>query len=148
MVADHPCGGNQVNSDKAMPVALEYIGPDNHFKGDVPISLAVKAGNVVFVSGIPGFDSSGRIAVEDFPAQMRQVMDNISVILRASGAGGWDRVARTRVFLTRLEDFNDMNRIYASYFPDRNYPARTTLFVHALPRADFLVEIECEAALP
>ncbi len=40
-----------------------------------------------------------------------------------------------------------MNRMYADYFPGGNYPARTTMFVQALPRPDFLLEIECEAVL-
>ena len=44
-------------------------------------------------------------------------------------------------------DFAEMNRIYASYFPNGNYPARTTVVVSALPHPDFLLEIECEAVL-
>jgi 2-iminobutanoate/2-iminopropanoate deaminase len=125
---------------------LEYIAPQDRFKGGVPLSLAVKVGKHVFVSGIPGYDRHGALAVGDFPAQMKQVMENIAAILQASGSG-WDRVARTKVFLTRPQDFDDMNRIYATYFPDRKFPARTTMYVHALPNPEFLLEIECEALL-
>jgi reactive intermediate/imine deaminase len=125
---------------------LEFIAPQGRHKGSVPLSLAVKVGKHVFVSGIPGYDPHGALAVGDFPAQMQQVMENIAAILQASGTG-WDRVARTRVFLTRPQDFDDMNRIYAAYFPEGKFPARTTMYVHALPQPDFLLEIECEAVL-
>lgn len=126
---------------------LEYISPRGSFKGDVPLSLAVKAGKFVFISGIPALDPSGQIVAGNFPAQMTQIMENIATILKEIGCG-WDRVVKTKVFLTRQTDFNDMNRIYASYFPDGQFPARTTLCVQALPQPDFLVEVECEAVLP
>ncbi|MFO1159446.1 MAG: RidA family protein [Reyranellaceae bacterium] len=125
---------------------LQTVAPSNCFRGDVPLSLAVKAGHFVFVSGIPAFAEDGAVAVDDFPAQLRQVMANIDAILREAG-GGWDRVVRTRVYLTRPTDVADMNRLYAAHFPDGKYPARTTLIVQALPRPEFLVEIECEAVL-
>jgi 2-iminobutanoate/2-iminopropanoate deaminase len=125
---------------------LEHIAPQGRFKGNVPLSPAVKVGKHVFVSGVPGYDLRGTLAIGDFPAQMKQVMDNITAILEASGTG-WDRVARTKVFLTRATDFDDMNRIYETYFPDRRFPARTTMCIHALPKPEFLLEIECEAVL-
>ena len=49
--------------------------------------------------------------------------------------------------LTWREDFAEMNRIYATYFPTGNFPARTTAIMFALPQPDFLLEIECEAVL-
>ena len=130
-----------------MSAPLEYIEPQDRFKGDVPLSLAVRAGKLIFVSGIPAFDPFGKLVIGDFQAQMTQVMENIAAILKESGCG-WDRVVRTKVFLTRQADFDDMNRIYAAHFPSGKFPARTTLYVHALPQPDCLVEIECEAILP
>src|SRR4051812_8682294 len=88
--------------NESVSYPLEYIAPQDRFKGNVPLSLAVKVGKHVFVSGIPGYDSNGAIAIGDFPAQMKQVMDNIGAILQASGTG-WDRVARTKVYLMRAE---------------------------------------------
>jgi 2-iminobutanoate/2-iminopropanoate deaminase len=125
---------------------LEYIHPVGHFKGDVPLSPAAKAGNLLHVSGTPGFDSSGKLAVGDFTAQMSQVMKNITGILTASGTG-WDRVIKVNVMLTRLQDFAEMNRIYSKYFPSGKCPARTTLIVVSLPHPDFLLEVECQAML-
>jgi len=78
---------------------------------------------------------------------MVQIMENIARILKEAGCG-WDRVVRTEVLLTRQTDFMKLNRIYASYSPSGQFPARTTLYVQALPQPDFLVEVECEAMLP
>jgi 2-iminobutanoate/2-iminopropanoate deaminase len=112
----------------------------------VPLSAAVKAGKLVFVSGTPWFDAAGKLAVGDFPTQMRQAMDNVTAALRSAGTG-WEHVVKVNVILIRQQDFADMNRIDASYFPDGRYPARTTTVVSALPQPDFLLEIECEAVL-
>ena len=122
---------------------LEYIGKP--VRG-IPVSPAVKVGKLVFVSGTPAFDGNGKLAVGDFPIQMKQVMDNMTAVLKASGAG-WDRVVRTNVLLIRSGDFPEMNRIYSMYFPEGRFPARTTVIVAGLPHPDFLVEIECEALL-
>ena len=122
---------------------LEYIGTPVRA---IPVSAAVKAGKFVFVSGTPGFDKAGKLAVGDFTAQAKQVMDNIAGTLKAAGTG-WDRVVKVNVLLTRRDDFGEMNRIYSTYFPKGNYPARTTMVVTSLPQPDFLLEIECEAVL-
>jgi 2-iminobutanoate/2-iminopropanoate deaminase len=134
--------GAQQDSSVAQ-TQMQYIGKS--VRG-VPVSPAVKMGKALFVSGTPGFDRSGKLAVGDFSAQMKQVMENITDILKSSGIG-WERVAKVNIYLTRREDFGEMNRIYSTYFPSGNYPARTTLIVSALPQADFLLEIECEALL-
>lgn len=137
------CG--HVGAQQTMPSAspLEYIGKP--VRG-VPVSQAVKTGKLLFVSGMPPFGQGGKIAVGDFPAQMKQVMENLTGVLKSSGAD-WDRVVKTTVYLTRFQDFAEMNRIYAQYFPSGKYPARTTVVVSALPHPDFLLEIECEAVL-
>ena len=127
-------------------VPLEYICPDGQFKGDVPLSLAVKVGKILFVSGIPGFDNAGKLAIGDFTAQMTQVMENMTRILKTAGSE-WNRVVKVNVILTRREDFAEMNRIYTTYFPAGNFPARTTAIMFALPQPDFLLEIECQAVL-
>jgi 2-iminobutanoate/2-iminopropanoate deaminase len=129
------------NQGRADP--LEYIGKP--VRG-IPVSSAVKVGKSIFVSGMPAFDANGKLAVGDFPAQMKQVMDNLTGILKAAGAD-WSRVVKTNVLLMRASDFAEMNRIYGSYFPDGKYPARTTVIVAGLPHPDFLLEIECEALL-
>jgi reactive intermediate/imine deaminase len=129
-------------ADESWAQQLEYIGKP--VRG-IPVSSAVKVGKFVFVSGTPGYDK-GKLAVGDFTAQMKQVMENISSTLKASGTG-IERVVKTNVLLMRAADFDEMNRIYSSYFPEGKYPARTTVVVAGLPHPDFLLEIECEAVL-
>ena len=121
---------------------LEYFG--RPVRG-IPVSSAVKVGKSLFVSGTPGY-KDGKLALGDFSTQMRQVMENIAVTLKSAGTG-WDRVVKTNVFLTKREDFDEMSRIYATYFREGKYPARTTVVVTALPSPDFLLEIECVAVL-
>jgi 2-iminobutanoate/2-iminopropanoate deaminase len=121
---------------------LEYIG--RPVRG-IPVSSAVKVGKLFFVSGTPAY-KDGKLAIGDFPAQMKQVMENIANTLKSAGTG-WDRVVKTNVMLTRNGDFDAMNSIYATYFPDGKYPARTTVIVAGLPSPDFLLEIDCEAIL-
>ena len=123
-----------------------HIHPAGHFKGDVPLSPATKAGRMLYVSGTPAFDGAGRLAVGAFAEQAVQVMENITRILNGSGVG-WDRVVKVNVMLIRRHDFAEMNRIYAGYFPAGAYPARTTVIVASLPHPDFLLEIECQAIL-
>ena len=125
------------------PQPLEYFGKP--VRG-IPVSSAVKVGKMLFVSGMPACGPGGKLAVGDFSSQMKQVMDNLAAVLKMSG-GSWDRVVKTTVYLTRLDDFPEMNRIYGSYFPTGKYPARTTVVVAGLPHPDFLLEIECEAVL-
>ena len=135
--------GLMILPDQVSAEPLEYIGKP--VRG-IPVSSAVKTGKSVFVSGMPAFDANGKLAVGDFPTQMKQVMDNLAGILKAAGTD-WSRVVKTNVFLMRPGDFPEMNRIYGSYFSDGKYPARTTVIVAGLPHPDFLLEIECEALL-
>jgi reactive intermediate/imine deaminase len=130
----------------AVPLSAEplaYIGKP--VRG-IPVSSAVKVGKTIYVSGMPAFDANGKLAVGDFPAQMKQVMDNLTRVLKEAGAD-WNRVVKTNVLLMRASDFAEMNRVYGSYFQEGKYPARTTVVVAGLPHPDFLLEIECEAIL-
>jgi 2-iminobutanoate/2-iminopropanoate deaminase len=123
--------------------SLEYLGKPLR---DIPVSQAVKVGKLVFVSGTPGYGGDRKVAVGDFSTQMKQVMENISAVLKTSGAD-WSRVAKTTVFLVRPGDFTKMSEIYALSFSDGKFPARTTVVLSSLPSPDFLVEIEVEAVL-
>jgi 2-iminobutanoate/2-iminopropanoate deaminase len=109
----------------------------------VPLSHAVKVGNILFMSGTTPFAPDGSIARGDFAGQMHQVMANMKEIL-AQGGSSLDKVAKVNVILTRGGDFAEMNAIYRTYFKEGNYPARTTI-ICPLANPDFLLEIECIA---
>lgn len=124
-------------------MAREIIRPREGTPPRVPLSPAVKVGNLVFLSGMPAFYGDRQIARNDFPAQMHQVMKNIQAVLAAAGTS-LDRVVKVNVILVRKSDWDDMNRIYREYFKEGNFPARTTI-VCDLANPDFLLEIECVA---
>lgn len=108
----------------------------------VPLSHAVKIGNVVWVSGTTPFGPKREMAA-DFAGQMHAVMNSIIEILKEAGSD-LTRVAKVNVILTRISDFTEMNSIYRQYFKEGNYPARTT--IEAPLAADgMLLEIECVA---
>lgn len=105
-----------------------------------PYSPAIRAGNLLFLSGqIPLDPESGAIVGTDVTAQTEQVFRNIAALLHAAGTD-FSHVARTTVFLSDLEDFGAMNAVYARHFGDTP-PARSTVQVSRLPR-DARVEID------
>lgn len=111
-----------------------------------PYSQAIRAGNMVFVSGqIPIDPSTGQL-IEDtaITAQTRRVLDNLLAIVSAAG-GSADNIVRTTVFLKDMNDFREMNSVYAEYFPSAP-PARSSVEVARLPR-DVAVEIDCIAII-
>ena len=135
--------GRSLFQQAAADETLAALWKIDSWRADVP---AVRAGKLVFVSGTPAFDAAGNLAVGNFPAQIKQAKDNVTDVLKSAGTR-WERVVKVNVILVRPGDFAEMNRIYASYFLDGRYPARTTTVVSALPQPDFLLEIECEAVL-
>ncbi len=109
-----------------------------------PYSQGVIAGDFVFTAGQIGiFPDTGEIN-GGIKEQTRQALENIRAVLNAAGAD-LKNVVKTTVYLTRPEDFPQMNEIYAEYFKDEP-PARTTIFVNGLPKGA-LVEIETIARI-
>ena len=110
-----------------------------------PYSPALKAGNLLFVSGqIPLDPATGALVGGDIAAQTEQVMRNLAALLRAAGAG-FEHVVRTTVFLADLNEFSGMNEVYGRYVVDPP-PARATVQVARLPR-DARVEIDAIAVI-
>ncbi|HOR86018.1 MAG TPA: RidA family protein [Bacillota bacterium] len=105
-----------------------------------PYSQAVKYGNLVFTSGSLGIDPVTGIFVEGgVQAQTKQCLENVKVILEASGSK-LENVLKTTVFIKDMNDFSKVNEIYGQYFTD-NQPGRSCVEVARLPK-DALVEIE------
>ncbi len=111
-----------------------------------PYSPAIRAGNLLFISGqVPVDPATGALVTGDITAQTEQVMRNLGALLRAAGAG-FEHVVRTTVFLTDLDEFAAMNAAYAT-FVTAPPPARATVQVARLPR-DVKIEIDAMAVLP
>jgi 2-iminobutanoate/2-iminopropanoate deaminase len=110
-----------------------------------PLSFAARVGDLLFISGIPGFDDDGGLP-DSFEAQFAFVVKNITRVLTEAGATSRDLV-KVNVLLTRAADVATMNKLYAEAFGPAPYPARTTCVVQALPNPAMLIEIEAVASL-
>jgi len=110
-----------------------------------PYSQAITAAGMVFCSGqIPIDPATGDFVSDVVAEQTEQVLKNLSEVLKAAGTS-LDNVVKTTVFLADMNDFGEMNEVYASYFAD-NKPARATVQAARLPR-DAKVEIDCIAVV-
>ena len=125
-------------------MAIQHFAPPAHIKAP-PLSFATRTGDLLFISGIPGFDEN-RALPETFEAQFGNVVKNIRRVLDEAGADIHDLV-KVNVLLTRASDVAAMNALYAGAFGPAPYPARTTCVVHALPDPKMLIEIEAVASL-
>jgi 2-iminobutanoate/2-iminopropanoate deaminase len=122
----------------------QVISTDNAPKAIGPYSQAIRAGQLVFVSGqIPLDPATGQIVAGDVAVQARRVLDNIGAVLSAAGRSFAD-VVRTTIYLADMNDFAAVNEVYGRFFSPP-YPARATVQVARLPK-DARVEIDVIAS--
>lgn len=109
-----------------------------------PYSQAIQVGNLVFASGqIPIDPATGNFVAGGVREQARQSLTNVKAILDEVGLT-LDNVVKTTVFLADMNDFADVNAVYAEFFAEP-YPARSAVAVKTLPKGA-LLEIEVIAA--
>lgn len=106
---------------------------------------AVKVGDSVYVSGqLPLNPKSGQLIGGTMAAQTEQILLNMRAILEEAGAG-LDDVVKVTIFLANIDDFEEVNKVYAQFF--RNLPpARSTVEVSRLPKGASL-EMDCIAVI-
>lgn len=109
-----------------------------------PYSQAIETDGLVFVSGQLPLDPATGSFPEGIEAQTRQSLANARAILEAAGLT-MANVVKTTVFLQDMNDFAKMNSVYAEFFPEGGYPARSAVQAARLPK-DASVEIEVIAA--
>ena len=108
-----------------------------------PYSQAIKAGNLIFISGqIPLDPGTMQLVEGGIREQTGRVLENLKAVVTAAG-GSLESIVRTTVFLADLNDFAEMNEVYGSFFGE-NPPARSTVEVRRLPR-DVKIEIDAIA---
>ena len=108
-----------------------------------PYSQAIQVGNLVYTSGqIPIDPATGVFAEGGIKEQTRQALLNVKAILEETGLSMND-IVKTTVFMADMNDFADMNAVYAEFFTEP-YPARSAVAVKTLPKGA-LVEIEVVA---
>jgi 2-iminobutanoate/2-iminopropanoate deaminase len=112
-----------------------------------PYSQAVRAGDLVFLSGQISLDpqSGQMIHVDDVRAQAERVLENLCAVLAAAGCGPRD-IVKTTIYLVDLSHFATVNEVYGRFF-EAPFPARATVQVAALPRGA-QVEIDAIAVAP
>ena len=125
-------------------MTIKHFPPPAGIKAP-PLSFAARTGDLLFISGIPGFDGHGALP-DGFEAQFGNVVANIKRVLEGAGGSVRDLV-KVNVLLTRASDVAAMNALYAGAFGPPPYPARTTCVVQALPDPKMLIEIEGVASL-
>ena len=98
-----------------------------------PYNQAIRAGNFLFVSGQIAIDpATGEVLMENIEQETNQVMKNIGCLLKEAGAG-FEHIVKTTIFLSDMNLFATVNKIYGEYFSS-NYPARETVAVKGLPK--------------
>jgi 2-iminobutanoate/2-iminopropanoate deaminase len=107
-----------------------------------PISLAIRAGDFVFISGLLPKDEDGQLVTGDITHQTHAVMKRLQSTVEKAGCR-MDDVVKCTVWLTNAEDFDEFNRVYASYFQEP-LPARSTVRSDLiLPQARIEIEAVC-----
>ena len=123
---------------------MNIISTENARKALGPHSQAIKAGGFVWCSGqIPIDPAVNAVTATTIEAQTRQAITNLRNVLEAAGSG-LDKVVKTTVFISDMNNFAALNAVYAELFGDTK-PARSCVEVARLPK-DVMVEIEAVAA--
>ena len=110
-----------------------------------PYSQAIRVGNLIYTSGqIPINPATGQFVEGGIKEQTRQSLTNVKAILEDAGTS-MVNVVKTTVFMADMNDFADMNAVYAEFFTEP-FPARSAVAVKTLPKGA-LVEIEVVAGI-
>ena len=126
-------------------MSMRTISTDRAPKAIGPYSQGIAASGFLFLSGqVPLDPGTGQLVQGTVQEEVTRVLENLKGVLEAAGSG-LQRVVRTTVYLTNLEDFTAMNEVYARYFGEHR-PARSTVQVAALPRGA-RVEIDAIASV-
>lgn len=112
-----------------------------------PYNQAVRFGNLLFTSGqIAMNPKTGTLVMDSIEEETKTVMENLKAILNQAGAT-FEHVLKATIFISDMDNFEIINKVYGSYFDDDFAPARETVQVARLPKS-VNVEISVIAGLP
>jgi enamine deaminase RidA (YjgF/YER057c/UK114 family) len=124
----------------------QKVSSGSPYESVIGISRAVRAGSFVAVAGTAPLDAEGRtVAPGDAGAQARRCFEIVALALEQLGARLSD-VVRTRILLTRIEDWKAVTRVHGEFFADVR-PANTVMQVARFIEPDWLVEVEADAVI-
>ncbi len=129
-----------ISYEKGVNTLKNVIQTDKAPAAIGPYAQAVQAGGVLITSGQLPIDPATGAFPEGIEAQAKQSLTNVKAILEAAGTD-MGHVIKTTVFLKDMNDFAAMNGVYATFFGEGGFPARSAVEVARLPK-DALVEIE------
>ena len=141
--------GGLIAATGIQPVAadapdIEFLNSGEVLPTNLPFSEAVRVGNTLYMSGqIGNIPGSLDLAEGGMEGQARQVMDNIQTSLEAHGYS-MDNVVKCLVMLEDMGDWPAFNEIYAEYFTEGRFPARSAFGSSGLA-VGAVVEVECLA---
>lgn len=121
---------------------MEFIHTDDAPAAIGPYSQAVAVAGMLYTSGQIGLDPKTGEMVEGFEAQTKQVLKNLTAVLKAAGCT-WQDVVKAGIFVEDMGDFPRLNELYGEVLGDHR-PARSTVAVRTLPK-NALVEIDLVA---
>ena len=105
-----------------------------------PYSQAVLSGNTLYTSGQIAFNpETMALVLDDIKTETKQVMENMKEVLLAAGMT-FEHVIKTSIFISDMDNFSQINKVYGNYFNEATAPARETVQVARLPK-DVNVEI-------
>jgi 2-iminobutanoate/2-iminopropanoate deaminase len=122
---------------------VQYLVPAGAGAG-LPFSPAVRVGNLLYLSGQLGTDSTNKLVAGGIEAETRQVLTNIKRLLEANGSD-MDHVVKCLVMLADIGEWARMNTVYVTFFPVHK-PARSAFGATGLALGGRL-EVECIATL-
>lgn len=134
---------DQVKPAPAPSATIEYQSAAN--PSARTLSDFVRVGNILYLSGKLGTDSTGNLAAGGIGPETKQTMENIKDVLEKNGSS-MDNVIKCTVMLADIKEWADMNTVYVTFFKKERLPARSALGVSGLVR-NARVEIECMAQL-
>ncbi len=123
---------------------MKVVSTNKAPKAIGPYSQAIIANGMVFTSGQIALNSEGNLVSDDIVGQTKQVLQNLSEVLKEAGTS-LDKVIKTTIFLSDMDDFKAVNEVYANFF-NSHKPARSTVAVKTLP-LNVKVEIDCIALI-
>ncbi len=99
-----------------------------------PYNQAVLTGNTLYTSGQIAINpETGSLVLDDIKTETKQVLENMKAVLNEAGMD-FENVVKTSIFISDMNNFSEINEVYATYFDENTAPARETVEVANLPK--------------